>query len=191
MRGKWATWAAVLLLGGCGQATTAAPGTAGDTSPAPFQTAAWKSVDGGCPTLPGRTRIADGPFGNANGIDDATSYTISCAYRDAGPVPELLVSIEIDRAHPTRRDWTEKTKTTELAAGSAGHITIELPGIGDGGIAVADRTTPAVLAATWSGNAYISATVTLAGPVQDEADLTDEADRLRSLLKNALDALRP
>ncbi|MBU2667098.1 hypothetical protein KOI35_26680 [Actinoplanes bogorensis] len=191
MRGKSFAWAAILLVGGCGQATTATPGAAGDSSPPPSPAAAWNSVAGGCPALTGRKQITDGPFGNANGFDDATSYTVSCAYGDTGPVPELFITIEIDRAHPTRRDWTEKTNTAKQAAGSAGHIAIELPGVGDGGIAIADRTKPTVLAAAWSANAYISTNVTLAGPVRDQVGLTGEADQLRGVLQETLDNLRP
>ncbi|MGK5683879.1 hypothetical protein [Actinoplanes sp. URMC 104] len=196
MRGRRGFLAAVLLVSACGDpATTASPGASSDASPTPSRAAAWKSVEGGCPTVSGRTRITDGPFGNANGSDDATSYEVSCGYGDSGPVPELFVTIEIDRAHPERRDWSDKTNTAELAVRSAGNLMVELPGIGDGGFAIADksadRTKPTVLAATWSGNAYISANVPLARPVRDEADLTGQADQLKAVLGDVLDDLRP
>lgn len=191
MLGKRGIWAAALLLGGCGQATTTAPLAAGGSPPPPSPATAWRSVEGGCPTVSGRTRITDGPFGNANGYDDAASYTVSCSYGSSGPAPELFVSIEIDRAHPTGYDWTGKRNTAELAARSTGQIMIDLPGIADGGMAVADPAKPTILAATWSANAYISANVTLPGPVRDQAGLTAQADQLRDVLEDVLDDLRP
>jgi hypothetical protein len=151
-------------------------------------------VAGGCPALHGLERIVDGPFGQPNGHDDAVSYVISCAYGSSASGPEVSVSIEIDRAHLLAGDWSEKQRTARLAVASTGNMLLSLPGIGDGGLVTADlgaTARPTVLAATWWGNAYVTANVRLDRPVRAEAELNAQFDQITGVLADVLDDLRP
>lgn len=188
---------ALVLAGGCdSDPPKAAPTEA--TSAVPGIAPMWNTVSGsgGCPSLAGLERITDGPFAIPNGVDNATSYVISCSYGQTPQGPAVFLSIDIDRGPGARGDRGSDLRLAESTARSAGHIVLPLAGVGGGALVVANRSPgdaehPIVLASTWSRNAFITANVRLNGPVRTDADLAAHEGELARLLNEVLGDLRP
>jgi hypothetical protein len=200
-RGKatrwWAVIAAVVLAGGCDADPPPASPTVA-VSAVPGIVPMWTTVSGagGCPALAGLERVTDGPFAIPNGVDNATSYVISCSYGQTPQGPAVFLSIDIDRGPEARGDRGSDLRLAESTARSAGHIVLPIAGVGGGALAVANRNPgdpqhPIVLVSTWSRNAFITANVRLDGPVRGDADLAAHEGELARLLNEVLGDLRP
>jgi hypothetical protein len=194
MRWIWAGIVVAATLHGCGQTASSAQEGEMRSPSASSSTAAgppWYSVAGGAPTISGAVLVTSGPRGLSNGFDHQGRFQRVWSY--TGSV--FGASVDIDRADP-EGSKREDLRFGESVARGAGHIVVRLPGIGDGGIAIAaheqqDRQRPLVRAEAWSGNAIVSVLVRVDGAISNENDLAEHTDGLVGVLGEVLDDLRP